>query len=185
MSNTSKIFNKSLLKKWWFWVVVVVVLGGIGSAFGGENSTNTNTTSNNSNQSQIASFSQRYDSVYDALKSKYEAQSDIFSGSDATTWQANHTNSPTDFPYEYRDVNFDNAKVSYEVKVIADISDASKTYFNDTYTCSEITGSSDGCIVSKIGDDIIYAIFLNDKTDTTTNLQDISSELTATLNAVK
>lgn len=183
MANASKIFNKSLLKKWWFWVIAVVVLGGIGSALDGGNSS-TDNTSNSPSQSQTASFSERYDSVYNALKGKYEAQSDIFSGSDAKTWQTNHTNNPSDFPYEYRDINFDNAKTSYEVKVIADTSEASKTYFSDTYTCSNITGSSDGCIITKVGDDIIYTIFLNDKSDTSTNLQDLSTDLKTTLNAL-
>ena len=63
MANSSKIFNKSLLKKWWFWVIVVVVLGSIGFATGGGNQANDTTASNSENSSQTTGTLPNVDKV--------------------------------------------------------------------------------------------------------------------------
>lgn len=184
MAN-DKILSKKILKKWWFWVIAIIILGSIGALLDSGSSETESNSAKGAKKSETVSFNERYDEVYDILSDEYEADSDTFGGTDEDTWQTNNEANPDQFPYNYRDINFDNTEVFYEVKVLGDTSDASIKYFNDTYTCSEVYGSSEGCIVAKVGDDVIYLIALYDKNDTTTDLQSLSTELADTLNSAE
>jgi hypothetical protein len=180
MAN-EKAINKQIFKKWWFWVIVVVVLGVIGMATQGDTK-NTDTdkaVDTSTTKPTEDTFDKDYDSLLGTLKSKYSTLGKVM-GTDDDTWKQNNQRNPQQFPYEYRDVNFDNDEFFFEVKLIKD--SASLDYFKNENTCVNMTGKDANCASGVVGNDVLYLISSYADGDQQSRVNQLVEELKTTLN---
>lgn len=181
-------------KKWyakpWVWIVIVVILIVSAAASSEENNQRQNTVPNvtdgnkqvqttvDNDKNANDSFDQRALTVCGAIQSAYKkiAQVDC---QDSSTWEENNKRNPQQFPYEYRDIDVDfGGQISYTIKVISD-----KTrldYFRNENQCSNLVSSQSGCATGDTGNDILFAVVLNDRKDDETANQ-LASELKTVL----
>jgi len=176
--------KNKVLKKRWFLTVAIITLIAIGLVLSGCSSSDDRTdskknkTQDTSAQAAEDIFNEEYEDILSVLEEKYNTVG-VVSGSDGNFWKQNNERNPTQFPHEYRDINFDNDEFYFETKVIKDSSNMN--YFKSDNTCLKVKGNDTNCLSGEVGNNTLYIISLYADDAQPSRINQLAEELKTTL----